>query len=589
MLFLRLKYSPLVVVTSCLDEKKKKTLKTNIHKLGGHIINDWRQNTVTHLVMDGLTFTIKVIHALAECSPIVKPSYFDDVIDIMNASSTLPPVESYLPPLKEETISSQVTSFLPNETRKTLFSGKTFIFISKKQYKRVQHAVESSGGSTLLRDAPGSETDECLVSRDVCVMMMDIKEQNKLPAASQQWILHVMEALKRHRCRPIPESELGLALLFMSLDKYCNPSITAVPPLTQNLVSQSFQGADIMSQQFTAQETQFKRPPIPVRHTKEDTTQGTCEQLSTDIHKTTYIGKRCSTESVVESLPDNQSVSSTKKRKMMEIETSAVSETTLVSESMDENKHEPKAPGNLKLELADSIVADSLEVKHDSSSECDLEAQEKKNELMSKVENVADSLDVNDNSHMAMDKSQSRSSLFNVRHSLQPSERETQVNDQDKSCEGEVSQSLARQNTSNTAATDQRDTAQLLNDLHVPAGFLCSRIPRKVSRKYVFEDEEPHLPRNLVVVDQMLLVVQTLPTTPTVQKTTHNTITKNFKKFKKQLYPGSCVSLPRIIGGSDLTIYQSSGRLDKDEWFLEAREADVERQREEMLAEELFR
>ena len=28
--------------------------------LGGHMINDWRANTVTHLVMDGLTFTIKV-------------------------------------------------------------------------------------------------------------------------------------------------------------------------------------------------------------------------------------------------------------------------------------------------------------------------------------------------------------------------------------------------------------------------------------------------------------------------------------------------------------------------------------------------
>ena len=40
---------------------------------------------------------------------------------------------SYLPLLKEETISSQDASFLPNEARKTLFKGKTFIFISKKQ------------------------------------------------------------------------------------------------------------------------------------------------------------------------------------------------------------------------------------------------------------------------------------------------------------------------------------------------------------------------------------------------------------------------------------------------------------------------
>ena len=40
---------------------------------------------------------------------------------------------SYLPLLKEETISSQDASFLPNEARKTLFKGKTFIFSSKKQ------------------------------------------------------------------------------------------------------------------------------------------------------------------------------------------------------------------------------------------------------------------------------------------------------------------------------------------------------------------------------------------------------------------------------------------------------------------------
>lgn len=61
----------------------------------------------------------------------------------------------------------------------------------------MHHAVESSGGHTLLRDAPGSETDDCLVAPGVCVMMVDIKEQNASPSASQQWISHVTETLKR--------------------------------------------------------------------------------------------------------------------------------------------------------------------------------------------------------------------------------------------------------------------------------------------------------------------------------------------------------------------------------------------------------
>ena len=45
--------------------------------------------------------------------------------------------------------------------------------------------------------------------------------------------------------------------------------------------------------------------------------------------------------------------------------------------------------------------------------------------------------------------------------------------------------------------------------------------------------------------------------------------------FLKQFYPGSTVSLPRIIGGSDLVVYQSCERLDKEDWFVEAREVGL--------------
>ena len=57
--------------------------------------------------------------------------------------------------------------------------------------------MKSSGGSVLLRDTPGSESDDGLVSKDVCVMMIDSKEQNALPADSQRWVVRVTETLRR--------------------------------------------------------------------------------------------------------------------------------------------------------------------------------------------------------------------------------------------------------------------------------------------------------------------------------------------------------------------------------------------------------
>ena len=168
----------------------------------------------------------------------------------------------------------------------------------------------------------------------------------------------------------------------------------------------------------------------------------------------------------------------------MDIETA---ETTLVTESMDESKLENTIKGNLNLELADSIVADSLETKHDSSSNCDLEPPECKKQLMSKVENVAESLDVNENNEMIMGETydcqgkeekgdeQTRLSSLLVRHACGSSQRDTPLTDQDNGYERQVSQSIH-----SATPTDRQDAAELSNDLHVPQGFLCSKIPRKV-------------------------------------------------------------------------------------------------------------
>ena len=64
----------------------------------------------------------------------------------------------------------------------------------------------------------------------------------------------------------------------------------------------------------------------------------------------------------------------------------------------------------------------------------------------------------------------------------------------------------------------------------------------QVSGKCLYEDEDAHLPSNLVVVDHMSLVVRTVTTTSTLEKTPHSTTTKNFKKFKKVCIKGVLLS-----------------------------------------------
>jgi nijmegen breakage syndrome protein 1 len=53
------------------------------------MVNEW-QKGCSHLVMEALSFTVKVIYALATCCPIVTPSFFDDLVKAIDSKSELP-------------------------------------------------------------------------------------------------------------------------------------------------------------------------------------------------------------------------------------------------------------------------------------------------------------------------------------------------------------------------------------------------------------------------------------------------------------------------------------------------------------------
>ncbi|CAH1778763.1 unnamed protein product, partial [Owenia fusiformis] len=247
----KVEYKPMILTTSCLEPSMKKTVKSMTRCLGGHVLSDWRK-ICTMLVMSNLSVTIKVICALVSLKPIVTPQYLLDLKKAVENNQPLPKINKYTPPLAESQLDPNEVSFQANPLRSSLFTGKIFIFLSTKQFKKLSLAVELAGGTPMLMEEGTDDNDDgILVAKETCVMQCDINDMSQqLSQNATEWVTHVMKYLKSHKRRPIPDSELGYAVLYCSTERYCNPDINAVPPAVgasaNNLPSQTLsQAADI--------------------------------------------------------------------------------------------------------------------------------------------------------------------------------------------------------------------------------------------------------------------------------------------------------------------------------------------------------
>lgn len=136
-------------------------------------------------------------------------------------------------------------------------------------------------------------------------------------------------------------------------------------------------------------------------------------------------------------------------------------------DSLDINKSTDETLSNLQLKLsvADSLVADSLEIKDGTDCENDEELKGTEHigpEMIAavKTENIPDSLDINPD-HFITDET---ADIRREPGDAQPEEIKIHVLQQETNKEN-------RRWPVNEQHFDSR---------HVPAGFLCSKMPRKV-------------------------------------------------------------------------------------------------------------
>ncbi|XP_055911396.1 nibrin [Eupeodes corollae] len=209
-------------MVSSLNAKDLVEIKNQLDILGGNIISKW-ESKCTHLTMPEITITIKVLHALIEKIPIVSCSFWKDYHTNIQDKKEPPNPSNYLPKRSIQLSSAIQDGHMGfNENRKTLFAGKTFVFMSKKHLEMYAPIVTKAGGQ--CKDLKNNVSKSFLLKSNTIVIQYVASTQSQ----GTQTINTISEYLEANSLRTIPEYEIGLAIVCCTTEKYCNPAFNAI-------------------------------------------------------------------------------------------------------------------------------------------------------------------------------------------------------------------------------------------------------------------------------------------------------------------------------------------------------------------------
>lgn len=227
------RFSPLVVTSSCLEKSLKVELEQTMKTLGGKVVAEWGPSC-THLVMQNLSITVKVICALAAQRSVVTVDYFKTLIEsIRNVDVPSPEESKFLPKVSDSLAVRRTSTFQSNIQRKSLFNGKTFIFLNASQLKKMHEAIHLAGGTVKLHTEKNDDiSDQDLVAEGNIIMTPPPS------GISKQLVSHIQAVLESYGKRMITDAEVGHAVLSCNIQQYCNPNADPGKPL-DHLASQT--------------------------------------------------------------------------------------------------------------------------------------------------------------------------------------------------------------------------------------------------------------------------------------------------------------------------------------------------------------
>ncbi|XP_007946944.1 nibrin [Orycteropus afer afer] len=616
----RVEYEPLVACSSCLDVSGKTALNQAIFQLGGLSVNSWTEEC-THLVMTSVKVTIKTICALICGCPIVKPEYFTEFLKAVQSKKQPPQIESFYPPIDEPAIGNSNIDLSGRQERKEIFKGRTFVFLNAKQHKKLSSAVVFGGGKTRLITEENEEKDDFFLAPGTCVVDVGIaNSQTLIPDSQKNWIHSIMDMLKRRGLRPIPESEIGLAVIFMTTENYCDPQgqpstglkpTTPGPSLSQGLsFNEKRQPSVLVNTTTCVPETEseqvdtcmdFSERPKEIKIPRMDQNLRMLSEETSTVKEPPRAScnrnKTVSNTLVKMKIPGYQlspnkfpGVSKSGDRASQYQQTNSIKnyfQPSTKKRERDEENQEMSSPKSTRTEMSCSILEQTQPAT--LSTWKNKEQYPSQNESVDKKsDNLFTDTDLKSNVKNPTGKSLPTEKLV--------SKKRKEIDD--LAIEDEVLEQLFK-NTKPELESEVRvkkqeedvsirkkprliiESKDIFNDEEVPES-------NAISNNGEIQDDDEMLPRKVVLTEfRSLVVSNSTSRNPSIVNNDYCQL-KNFKKFKKVTFPGAGI-LPHIIGGSDLIAHHARKNTELEEWLRQEMEVQNQHAKEESLADDLFR
>ncbi|GAB1288334.1 Nibrin [Apodemus speciosus] len=559
---------------------------------------------------------------------------------------TLPPPPdwwdyNFYPPIDEPAIGSKSVDLSGRHERRQIFKGKTFVFLNAKQHKKLSLAVVFGGGEARLMAEEDEEEQSFFSAPGTCVVDVGITNTQLIITESQKkWIHLIMEILQSNGLRPIPEAEIGLAVIFMTTENYCNPqgqpctelkTTTPGPSLSQGLsangkivpsapVNMTTYVADTESEPADTCMSLSERPKeVKIPGLEQDSrklSQETCNikeapkpssKANNVVSNALVRGKTpsyqlsptkfpaanknkdwtsqqqqnsiknyfqpCTRKRLQERDEENPELSSCKSSRM-ELSCSLLEPTQPAGPSLWKNK-EHQCQSETPDREADAAFVGGVDIKPNGKSP-DSESFPTEN-LRPKKRKV----DLATEEEVLEELLKSTKPELAVQVKVEKPETDVTIRKKPR-IDAERNQPLNGGSMPESNGGLQEDETEKKDELQMESWST----KREIANSDELPDSSEELPRKLLLTEFRSLVVR--------NHTSRNLCVndcgplKNFKKFKKAVFPGAG-KLPHIIGGSDLVGHHARKNTELEEWLKQEMEVQKQQAKEESLADDLFR